>query len=277
MSLRFINVYKKVLRKYILNIIILATLFVISKNASAQFMKIADRVIVAGYVFEETSGNPLPYVNVYIKKSRYGTISDTSGYFMLSALVNDTIVFSSLGYDKKYVILTDSASENNKPLIVFLDTKFYEIRSVEVIALRKYQQLEYEFTKMRLPDDDYIFAANNFPFRPAYLDYYERVNAPGLGLVFSPISALYDMFSKEGKEKQKLAELQSRDYLSSIIDKKVSTELIMKITGLSAEETIVFLNWCNFSPEFILKLTDYDFISVIAYKNRQYQGILQKK
>jgi len=254
-------------------IIFISAMLMLSEWASAQFIKIADRVIVAGYVFEESNGEPLPYVNVYVKKSRSGTITDTTGYFLLSANINDTIIFSSLGYDKKYVVLTDSAADNTKPLIVFMDTKVYEIKSVEIIALRKYKQLEYEITNMRLPDDDYTYAATNFPFRPADIDYYTRVNAPGFGLVFSPITALYDMFSKEGKEKQKLEELQQKDYLNSIIDEKISAAVVMKITGMNQEEANIFLEWCNFSPDFLLKLTEYDLISVIVYKQKQYNNI----
>ncbi|MDD4149488.1 MAG: carboxypeptidase-like regulatory domain-containing protein [Bacteroidales bacterium] len=252
--------------------VIFVALF-LSMQAKAQFIKMTDRVIVAGFVFEETTGEALPYVNVFIQKTRRGTITDTDGYFILSATINDTITFSSLGYDRKYVVLTDSAADNMKPLVVFLDTRIYEINSIDIIALRRYKQLKYEITNMRLPDDDYVNAARNFPFRPADIDYYSRVNAPGFGLVFSPISALYDMFSKEGKERQKLEELQQADLLNNIIEEKLSPELIINITGMTREETNIFIDWCNFSPSFIARLTDYDLISVIVYRHRQYKKI----
>lgn len=260
------------------NLLLLIVIFFLSLfsiNAFGQFIRIADRVIVAGYVFEESNGSPLPYVNVYVKQSRIGTITDTSGYFILKAGINDTLIFSSLGYDKKYVVITDSAADNDKPLIVFLDTKIYEIRSVEIIALRRYKQLEYEITTMKLPEDDYTNAATNFPFRPADIDYYTRDVTPmsGIGVVFSPITALYDAFSKEGKEKQKLAEIQEKDYLNSLIEEKISIAVIMKITGMGREDTNVFLEWCNFSPDFILKLTEYDLVLVIKHKYNQYSGI----
>jgi hypothetical protein len=239
----------------------------------AQYIKMADRVIVAGYVFEESTGNPMPYVNVYVKRTRIGTITDPAGYFMLNAKINDTLTLSSLGYDRKYVVLNDSATDNMKPLIVFLDSRIYELNSIDIIALKRYKQLEYEITNMQLKDDDYTYAARNFPFRPADLDYYTRVNAPGFGLVFSPISALYDMFSKEGKERRKLEEIKARDYLNSVIEDKISTSFIMKITGMSQQEANSFIDWCDFSPEFVIKLTEYDLISVIIYKNMHYQKI----
>lgn len=247
---------------------------IIPEIASAQFLRIADRVIIAGYVFEESNGLPLPYVNVYVKRTRHGTITDTTGYFLLTTGISDTIVFSSLGFDKKYVVVTGEDAENNKPLVVFLDTKIYELRSVEIIALKRYKQLEYDITNMKLPENDYTYAVTNFPFRPSDIDYYTRSSTPisGLGVVFSPITALYDMFSKEGKEKQKLEELQQKDYLNSIIDEKISTALVMKITGLNQVECNIFLNWCEFSSDFLLKLNEYDLISVIVYKYKQYKN-----
>ena len=259
--------------KQLLRILLISIFALIAYNTQAQYIKMGGRAIVAGYVFEESTSEPLPYVNVYIKQTRQGTITDTSGYFIISAKINDTLTFSSLGYDRKYVVLTDSASESMKPLIVFLDTRIYQINSVDIIALKRYKQLEYEIINMKLEDDGYIYAANNFPFRPKDLDYYTRVNAPGFGLVFSPISALYELFSKEGKERQKLEEIQSRDYLSELIDKKVSSSFISEITGMSLKETNIFLSWCNFSPEFILKLNEYDLISIIIYKHKQYSRI----
>lgn len=237
----------------------------------------ADRVIVAGYVFEETSGEPLPYVNVYVKRTRRGTITDTAGYFAITAKVNDTLTFSSLGYDKKYVVINDSATDNSKPLIVFLDTRIYQINSIDIIALKKYKQLEFEITHMRLPDDDYIFALNNFPVRPVDIDYYERVNAPGFGLVYSPITALYNMFSKEGKELRKLEEVQRKDNLNNLINAKIGYDVIMKLTGMSQNEVNLFLDWCSFSPDFINKLTEYDLISVIMYKHSIYQKVKLKQ
>ncbi len=256
-------------------LIIFLSLLTLSQTAVSQLIKMADRVIVAGYVFEENSENPLPYVNVYVKRTRTGTITDTSGYFILKARINDTLTFSSLGYDKKYVLINDSARESMKPLIVFLDTKIYSLNSVDIIALKRYKQLEFEITNMRLPEDDYTYAARNFPFRPVDVDYYTRGNASSFGLILSPITMLYDMFSKEGKERRKLAEIQKKDNIYKAINDKVDKNIIMQITTLKSEQEVnKFLEWCNFSNSFISNISEYDLILVIKYKFKMY---LQRK
>jgi hypothetical protein len=61
---------------------------------------------ISGIIFEFDRKEPIPYVNISIKDSEYGTMSDIDGNFKLpvpdSLLeMQITIVFSCVGYDKK--------------------------------------------------------------------------------------------------------------------------------------------------------------------------------
>ncbi len=242
-------------------------------SLNAQFLKIADKIFVAGYILEENNKEPIPYVNIFVKQTRRGTISDTSGYFLLKTQLNDTLVFSALGFDKKYVVINEEAIENDKALIIFLDTKIYQLKTIDIYALRRYKQLEYEISTLKLPENDFTNASKNFPFRPKDIDYYKLNSAPlsGLGVVISPITALYEMFSKEGKERQKLQELEKQDYIESIIEKKIGINAIMKIIDEDMQNTYMFLAWCNFSADFINNISSYDLAFVIKHKHKQYK------
>ena len=55
--------------KYIKITFIVLVVLLLSVQTRAQFIKMADRVIVAGFVFEESTGEALAYVNVFIKKT----------------------------------------------------------------------------------------------------------------------------------------------------------------------------------------------------------------
>ncbi|MDR2009039.1 MAG: carboxypeptidase-like regulatory domain-containing protein [Bacteroidales bacterium] len=252
------------------SIVIFLLFFVSGYSGYSQFIRVADRVIVAGYVFDESNSKPLPYVNVYVKRTRVGTITDTSGYFLLNATIKDTLTISSLGYNNKYVVLNDTARDNSEPLIIFLDTRIYELKSVDVIALRRYKQFEYEFTNMKLPEDDYTYAARNFPFKPKDIDYYSRHDLSVAGFVFHPISALYEAFSKEGRERQKLEEIKKQDIREQLLHEKINMNLVMKITNMNHEDANVFLKWCNFSPEFLFNLTEYEFAQILTQKYEEY-------
>ncbi|MEN7546480.1 TonB-dependent receptor [Rapidithrix thailandica] len=78
------------------------------KASLAQSLEvITQEVIIKGQV-ADSNGQPLPGVNVYVKGSTLGTITDAEGKYKLSA-PNDatTLVFSSIGYQRKEITIQD--------------------------------------------------------------------------------------------------------------------------------------------------------------------------
>ncbi|MBO7571326.1 MAG: carboxypeptidase-like regulatory domain-containing protein [Bacteroidales bacterium] len=259
--------------KIAVKILLFNTLLILNCNFSfSQFIKMDDRVIVAGYVLDIEDDKPLPYANISIRHRREGTISDTSGYFALSAKMYDTIRFSMLGYERKFIVIDDKAIDRNEPLIVKLKTEAYLLPTVNIFEWR-YNQLKYEVTTMNLPDDDYTFANQNFPVKQKAIDFYNRPQTEGAGFVFSPITALYEAFSKEGKERKKLAELQEKDHISALIEERITTEQLMELTGFSKLEAERFLDWCGFTADFINSMNAYYFILVVKHKAEQYKKL----
>jgi len=238
----------------------------------SQFIKMEDRVIIAGYVLDEESGKPLIYTNISIRHRHEGTISDTSGYFALSAKMYDTIKFSMLGYERKHIVIDENAVDRNEPLIVKMKTEAYLLPTVDIFEWR-YNQLKYEVTTMNLPDDDYVYAQQNFPIKQKAISFYNNTPSSGAGLTFSPITALYEKFSKEGRERQKLAELQEKDYITKLIEDRITTQQIMELTGFTEIETYRFLDWCDFSAEFIKSMNAYYFIMIVKHKAEQYKKL----
>ena len=243
-----------------------------SKFSFCQFIKMEDRVIVAGYVLDADEHSPLVYTNISIRHRHEGTISDTAGYFALSAKMYDTIRFSILGYERKYVVVDDKAVESNEPLMVYLKPESYLLPTVDIFEWR-YNQLKYEVKTMNLPDDDYIYALQNFPVKQKAISFYNNTPTNGAGLTFSPITALYEAFSKEGKEKRKLAEIQEKDYVEKLIEERITTEQIIELTGFTKVEVVRFLDWCSFSAEFINSMNAYYFIMVVKHKAEQYKKL----
>ncbi|HOY37785.1 MAG: carboxypeptidase-like regulatory domain-containing protein [Bacteroidales bacterium] len=238
--------------------------------ASAQLIRMNNRMVIAGIVVDAETEASMPYVNVYVKHTRTGTITDTAGYFVLFVNIGDTIIFSSIGYEKLHVLAIDTLGDISRPAWVRLKRKVYELQTVDIIALRRYEQFKYEFTTMVLPENDYTHAARNFPVRPPELDYYTRQGASGFGLIFSPISALYDAFSKEGKERRKLEEIEEQDALKKEVAKKYNPAMVMRITGLNEPDAIAFMNWCQLPDRLILNATEYQIIEIIMMQFDKY-------
>src|SRR5688572_3885908 len=69
----------------------------------------AQEVAVSGTVRDENSA-PLPGVNILVKGSTIGTITDTNGRYQLTVPGNSVLVFSFIGYMEQEVIVGDKTS-----------------------------------------------------------------------------------------------------------------------------------------------------------------------
>ncbi|MDX1286309.1 MAG: carboxypeptidase-like regulatory domain-containing protein [Draconibacterium sp.] len=101
---------------------IIAFLFIILSNwAIAQ---------ISGIVTDESNGQPIPYVNVWIKNTRVGATTGENGKFIIeSAKIGDTMLISSLGY----ATIEFSAIKENH---VTLTPKINELEEVVVIPMK---------------------------------------------------------------------------------------------------------------------------------------------
>ena len=62
---------------------------------------------LVGSVTDEGSGEPLPGVNVLVKGTTRGTITDTEGKYAIEVNQGETLVFSYIGYFEKEITVTD--------------------------------------------------------------------------------------------------------------------------------------------------------------------------
>lgn len=83
----------------------------------------------------------------------------------------------------------------------------------------------------------------------------------------SPISLLYNSFSKRAKSEKKLKILTQSDQRANIIKQKYNIELVKKLTGLKeGEELEKFLDFCEPSFEFIMNSSDYEVAMLILHR-----------
>ncbi len=86
--------------------------------------------IVEGYVYEEESGEPLPSVNVIIKGTTYGTITNFDGFYSIKIPTGyDILNFSFIGY-----LPEDRHVGNNEEINVFLTQDVMKLEEVVVVG-----------------------------------------------------------------------------------------------------------------------------------------------
>lgn len=93
-------------------------------------MVTAQQIDVSGVVTDAISGEPIPGVSVVQKNTMIGTITDVDGVYRIEVERGSTIVFSSVGYLSKEVIVESAGTYN-----VVLESAMYDVDEVVVTAL----------------------------------------------------------------------------------------------------------------------------------------------
>ncbi len=89
------------MRGLLILIIVLSTLL-----ASSQDHTVSGRLT-------DPAGEPLPGVNILIKGTNKGTVSDLEGFYQITAPIGSILVFSFVGFENREVLVTGASSGKN--------------------------------------------------------------------------------------------------------------------------------------------------------------------
>ena len=119
---------------------------------------------IRGVVKDSISGEPIPFVNIWVENETIGTTSEADGSFFLEASKEKNIVISVLGYERKTIKGSEISLVNLKPTT-------YELN--EIVVLNKKQSKKIEIGNIK----DAIFQsfdngpkveAKFFPYQSSY-------------------------------------------------------------------------------------------------------------
>jgi hypothetical protein len=100
-----------------------------ANQGNAQQQK---RVIQLSGVVMDTVEGPLPGVHVYVPKAGRGVTTNSVGFFTMPVLVGDSIVVSSVGYERQYYIVPASSNEYVTVIVPMVQDVTY-LREVEIV------------------------------------------------------------------------------------------------------------------------------------------------
>ena len=91
----------------------------------------AQDITVQGQVWDDTLGEPMIGVNVSVKGTTNGVITDFDGNFTIKAKNNDVIVFSFIGYKDVTVVVKPALSPRYSNIIncyhIFINSRIFRI------------------------------------------------------------------------------------------------------------------------------------------------------
>lgn len=96
---------------------------------------------ITGIVMDADSLQAVPYVNIRLKDTFFGTVADNQGNFNFTASIGDTLKFSSVGYYDAYFILSDKlVTGNSYTLIQLMRKETILLEEVVVFPFPDYDQ-----------------------------------------------------------------------------------------------------------------------------------------
>lgn len=247
-------------------------LIVLSGNVIAQpdyKYKFISRVIAA-----DSTATAIVDCHIMNKTQRMGTISDEFGNFTLTANVKDSIEFTAIGYEKLILVVQDSMYTNTR--IVRLTPAIYELSEVNVGLFSTYERfkrdvMNTEVDRLNLKIDP----ISKFEiYTPPLPNQGGGINIAKLG---NPVTLLYDLLSKEGKQYRHYLSVINRTADHIIVGEKFNGEIVYQLTGLKDDELVLFMSSCLFTKEYLLSASHEEINREIMIKYRAYLAEKNKR
>ena len=198
--------------------------------ASFFFHAAFSQNIIKGIVVEKDTNLTMPFVYIINKSNGNGTMSDNEGRFSLVTNVDDTLILSYVGFAKSFIPVK-SLLLNSKALL--------RISMIKMPINLK----EINITSFRIK-----------PYERDYMnDIIDRSKVKTLDYFNSPFTALYNQYSKEGKQLRKLAKIFEDLIEEEQVQKKLSREILTNLTGDKTIDYFRFRKYCyNVNNYFII-------------------------
>jgi hypothetical protein len=223
-------------------------------------LKSQSYIMLKGSVFSVT-GDALVGAHARNLHRNYGTFTDFRGEFSLVLARNDTLKVTMIGYKTFLFRIPANLPSLNYSIKITLFEDTLMIPAVEIRPYPlTYPEFRQEFITMRTPQEIAVkkLKLPSEPFRRKY------ENPEGGLLLPGPFSLIYDNFSKEAKQRRKMAEILKRNALRSDFLNIISAEIHSHRFGISTDDEIdELIFYCGISRELLDNTPHYMLIVMV--------------
>lgn len=142
-----------------------------------------------GSIVDFETNEPIQNVNIQLSNTKLGTTSDSDGIFILSGNINlnDTIIFSFLGYDKKKITATEFLNSNK---IIYLKKQILELGKTIIVEgiIADERITPLSFSKIKRKEIEKNYTVHDIPEYLSYLPSVTFYSENGNGLGYNYLS-----------------------------------------------------------------------------------------
>jgi hypothetical protein len=212
--------------------------------ACLAFAQETETIRITGTVVDSETNEPVPFVHIINNSARQGLTTDEHGEFFFVMNAKDTLVFSSVGYEK--YLLVPGMHGDQRDFNIAIKPSTTVLQGVEITAFGNEEAFKKEFLALELPEQPKIIL-------PGVYNGPRREYKPS---VLNPVSFVYGMFDRKTKERAKLVQVQQESERWSRLRKKY--DFIKDIAGIGDDELEEFLDYCRLDIQRIESSSDYE-------------------
>lgn len=216
----------------------------------------ANKVILRGTV-KEARGLGFEDVYVYNTRTNSGLLAEPNGTFIIDVMKEDTVKVVSPGYKAQIITLKDSVEKPVYFVKVTLDRLVIRLDGVMVEDDRSLSDIQKDIEQ--LGSSEYNYST-------------EKVGRA----ITSPVSALYERFSKEAKQRKELARLENEAMNRKVVKDLLNYYNQKDIINLAQKEYDFFISFCDLTDEFLGYASQYDVAVKIKTCYKDFEAKYQK-
>lgn len=224
-------------------VVLLVFLTLVSFDSKSQ-TPCDSTMVISGWIFQGKN-QVVPASMAVNRNSGGGAFVERDGSFLVRACEGDTLVFGAIGYYTVERLVVKSM--RNASLNISLRKLEVELATAEIFAPRTLNQIIKEIETLGYNEKDYIISE---------IDAFQ-----------SPITFLYQQFSREERSKREVAELENTDKRRELLQELFSKYVDYDIIQLDPNEFKSFAEFCDPGDELLKEWSQYDFIT---YVKRQF-------
>ncbi len=220
----------------------------------------------------------LPMNNVHVINTSLikGTVTDGNGFFELPARVNDTLLFSYLGFETIKVRVTHDWIKNKSSKVV-LTEKAYALEEVVVARYNLTGYVEVDTDLIPVREDNYRYSISGLN-----AGYEAGDKSPGavtkvLQSIFNPADFLYNTFGKRPRQMDKLKKMKQDDTVRELLATKYDRQTLAALLEVDKDDIPLILQNCNYSEYFIKTANDLQILDAISACYEEYKILKKNK
>ncbi len=206
-------------------------------------------IMVNGKVVDRDGfSSSLVHTMIVDQNNGSGSFANSDGTFSISMQRNDTLLITARDYQIKKICFRDSLPKSSYRILVHLDSIHYELNEVTIHPTPNLKEIHKDINTLGIRNTD--------TYKDASLE--------------SPVTLLYERFSRIEQSKRKVAEMEDEDHRRQVLKDLFHLYIKYDIINLSDKDFDDFIDYLNLNDEFLRKSTDYELVMYIKQRYQSY-------